>query len=88
MAAGTLTLISGSQTATGTFATVKALVESDITISGSNVGNLRFILSTGQEFTNFVSNSTLGGYYPANEIQSVTVNNSYGNVVLVEVPTI
>lgn len=88
MAAGSLTLISGSQTVTGTFATVKALVDSDITVSGSNVGNLRFVLSTGQEFTNFVTNATAGGYYPANEIQRVTVNNSYGNVVLVQVPTV
>lgn len=88
MPAGTLTLISGSQTVTGTFATVKALVESDVTISGSNVGNLRFILGTGQEYTNFVTDVTLAGYFPANEIESITVNNSYGNVVAVQVPTI
>jgi len=88
MAAGSLTLISGSQTTTGTFATVKALIDSDITVSGSNIGALRFVLGTGQEYTNFVTNSTLGGYYPANEIQSVTVNNSYGTVVLIKVPTV
>jgi len=88
MAAGSLTLISGSQIATGTFATVKALIDSDITVSGSNIGALRFVLGTGQEYTNFVSNSTLAGYYPANEIQSVTVNNSYGTVVLIKVPTV
>jgi len=88
MAAGSLTLISGSQTTTGTFATVKALIDSDITVSGSNIGALRFVLGTGQEYTNFVSNSTLAGYYPANEIQSVTVNNSYGTVVLIKVPTV
>lgn len=88
MAAGSLTLISGSQTATGTFATVKALIDSDITVSGSNIGALRFVLGTGQEYTNFVTNTTAGGYYPANEIQSVTVNNSYGSVVLVKVPTV
>ncbi len=87
MAAGSLTYLSGSQAATGTFATVKALTDSDITVSGSNVGALRFVLAAGQEYTNFVTNATTGGYYPANEIQSVSVNNSYGSVVLIKVPT-
>jgi hypothetical protein len=87
MAAGSLTLLSGSQSTTGTFATVKALTDSDITVSGSNIGALRFVLGAGQEYTNFVTNSTAAGYYPANEIQSVSVNNSYGTVVLIKVPT-
>ena len=88
MAAGSLTLISGSQTATGSFATVKALIDSDITVSGSNIGALRFVLATGQEYTNFVAASASAGYYPANEIQSVKVNNSYGTVLLIKVPTV
>lgn len=87
MAAGSLTYLSGSQSTTGTFATVKALSDSDITVSGSNVGSLRFVLAAGQEFTNFVTNTSSAGYYPANEIQSVSVNNSYGAVVLIKVPT-
>lgn len=87
MAAGSLTYLSGSQSATGTFATVQALTDSDITVSGSNIGALRFVLGAGQQYTNFVTNTTAGGYYPANEIQSVSVNNSYGSVVLIKVPT-
>jgi len=78
---GTLTIVSGSQTVTGGFSTIYALIDSDITISGSEVGVARFVMPKGMKFEATVEASA---YQIDNHIQSITVNNVYGQVLAVQ----
>ena len=80
MANGILTLVSGSQTVTGSFSTVYALVDTDITISGSAVGVARFVMPQGMKFDATVAATN---YQIDNNIASVKVNNAYGQVLAV-----
>jgi hypothetical protein len=77
---GILTVVSGSQTVTGGFSTIYALVDSDITISGSEVGVARFVMPKGMTFEATVEASV---YQIDNHIASISVHNTYGKVLAV-----
>jgi hypothetical protein len=80
---GTLTTLTGPTTLTGSlgfgFSTIYALIDTDITISGSNLGVARFVMPKGMRFE-----ATLGagGYSVQNYIQRITLHNTYGSVLV------
>jgi len=80
MANGILTVISGSQTVTGGFSTIYALVDTDITISGSALGVARFVMPQGMKFDATVAEAN---YQIDNNIGRISVNNVYGQVLAV-----
>ena len=59
----------GSATVTGSFTSVYAEVDSDITVSGSGIGEATFLLGRGNT------------YVPSSSIASIIVNNPFGYVV-------
>ena len=59
----------GSATVTGSFTSVYAEVDSDITVSGSGIGQATFLLGRGNT------------YVPSSSIASIIVNNPFGYVV-------
>ena len=77
---GTLTTLTGPQTISGSFTTLYALTDSDVSISGSNLGVAQFVMPKGMRF-----DATLGegAYSLQNYIQRVQVNNAYGSVLVV-----
>jgi hypothetical protein len=76
---GTLTTLTGPTTLTGSFCTIYALIDTDMTISGSNLGVARFVIPKGMKF-----DATLGAgaYSLQNYIASVTIHNTYGSVLV------
>jgi hypothetical protein len=85
MASGTITLASGSQSITGTFAVITALADSDVSISGSLVGSLRFDMKAGTQFYALHTDTTNKSTYTENAITFVRVNNGYGRVLAQQV---
>jgi hypothetical protein len=81
MAAGSIQVVSGSQSVTGTFGVVTALAYSDITISGSGIGESRMDLQQGMSFYSLHTDSTNKTTYSDNSIQKIVVHNSYGQVL-------
>jgi hypothetical protein len=77
---GTLTTLTGQSTLTGSFMRIYALADTDISISGSNIGSTRFVMPKGM---NFESAFGEGGYQLRNDIARVEVNNTYGSVLVV-----
>jgi hypothetical protein len=65
----------GSGVVTGSFAVITALADTDLTISGSELGEARFNLSVGNTFT------ATSASVAANIIEAITVNNAYGSVL-------
>jgi len=81
MASGTLSLASGSQSLTGTFAVITALADSDVSISGSSIGSLRFDMKAGTQFYALHTDTTNKSTYTENAITYIKVNNGYGRVL-------
>jgi len=81
MASGTLSLASGSQSLTGTFAVITALADSDVSISGSSIGELRFDMKAGTQFYALHTDTTNKSTYTENAITYIKVNNGYGRVL-------
>ena len=79
---GRLYTLTGQSTLTGSFySTLYALTDSDVYISGSNLGEASFVMPKGMRF-----DATLGegGYSIQNYITKVQINNTYGSVLVVE----
>lgn len=85
MASGTISLVSGSQSVTGTFAVITALTDSDVSISGSSVGSLRFDMKAGTQFYALHTDTTNKSTYTENGVTFIKVNNSYGSVLAQQV---
>jgi hypothetical protein len=77
---GTLTTLSGQSTLTGSFSTIYALADTDISISGSNIGSTRFVMPKGMKYESALGE---GVYSVQNYISRVEVNNTYGSVLVV-----
>jgi hypothetical protein len=65
----------GSGIITGSFAIITALADTNLTISGSELGESTFTLPVGTIFT------ATSASVPANIIEAITVNNPYGSVL-------
>jgi hypothetical protein len=65
----------GSGIVTGSFTSILATADANITISGSELGETGFVLTTGTTFTAY------SGSAPAAIIEAITVNNPQGTVV-------
>jgi hypothetical protein len=79
---GRLYTLTGQSTLTGSFySTLYALTDSDVYISGSNLGEASFVMPKGMRF-----DATLGegAYSVQNYITKVQINNTYGSVLVVE----
>lgn len=78
---GTLTTLTGQSTLTGSFSTLYALTDSDVYISGSQLGEASFVMPRGMRFE-----ATLGegAYSVQNFIAKVQINNTYGSVLVLE----
>ena len=85
MASGTLSLVSGSQSLTGTFAVITALADSDVSISGSTLGLVRMDMKAGTQFYALHTDTTNKSTYSENAITYVKVNNGYGRVLAQQV---
>lgn len=85
MASGTISIVSGSQSLTGTFAVITALGDSDVSISGSLIGSLRFDMKAGTQFVALHTDTTNKSTFTENAITLIRVNNSYGRVLAQQV---
>jgi hypothetical protein len=85
MASGTISIVSGSQSLTGTFAVITALGDSDVSISGSLVGSLRFDMKAGTQFFALHTDTTNKSTFTENAITLVRVNNANGRVLAQQV---
>jgi len=85
MASGTISIVSGSQSLTGTFAVITALGDSDVSISGSLVGSLRFDMKAGTQFFALHTDTTNKSTFTENAITLVRVNNTNGRVLAQQV---
>ena len=85
MASGTLSLVSGSQSLTGTFAVITALADSDVSISGATLGSVRMDMKAGTQFYALHTDTTNKSTYSENAITYVKVNNGYGRVLAQQV---
>ena len=77
MAAGSIQVVSGSQTATGTFGVITALAYSDITVSGSAIGEARMDLQPGMSFYSLHTNTTNKSTY--SDVTLTAITNSLRN---------
>ena len=77
---GTLITLTGQSILTGSFMRVYALTDTDISISGSNIGSTRFVMPKGMKYESALGEGT---YSVQNYITRVQINNTYGSVLLV-----